>query len=107
MTVNDRSNDDPRFVRNRVRNELLPLMADIAGRDVVALLERTAAVLADDASLAADAVGAVDPTDARALAAASPALARRAIRHWLLRATAHGYAPDRASVERVRRVAAR
>ncbi len=33
--VVDPSNTDPRFVRNRVRGELLPLMADIAGRDVV------------------------------------------------------------------------
>jgi tRNA(Ile)-lysidine synthase len=103
--IDDRSNDDRRFVRNRVRAELLPLMADIAGRDVVTILERTAAVLADDASLAAAAVAVVDPTDARALAAASPALARRAIRQWLLTAAPTGYPPDRASVERVRLVA--
>ena len=101
----DRSNDDPRFVRNRVRAELLPLMADIAGRDVVGLLERTATVLADDAELVRAGTATVDPTDARAVAAAPPALARRAIRGWLATAIPSGYPPDRAAVERVRRVA--
>jgi tRNA(Ile)-lysidine synthase len=103
--IHDRSNDDRRFVRNRVRAELLPLMADIAGRDVVTLLGRTAEVLADDAGVLAAATAELDPTDARALSAAPPALARRAIRGWLLAVTA-GYPPDRAAVERVRRVAA-
>jgi tRNA(Ile)-lysidine synthase len=101
----DRSNADRRFVRNRVRAELLPLMADIAGRDVVGLLERTATVLADDAELVAAGAATVDPTDARALAAVPPALARRAIRRWLAAATPSGYPPDLAAVERVRRVA--
>jgi len=81
-------------------------MADIAGRDVVALLARTAEVLADDAGLAAVATSTIDPTDARALATAAPALARRTIRRWLVAATGGGYPPDRAAVERVRRVAA-
>jgi tRNA(Ile)-lysidine synthase len=103
--VRDRSNEDGRFVRNRVRTELLPLMADIARRDVVPLLERMAAVLADDAALAACAAADIDATDARALAAANPALARRAIRAWLLASVPGGHPPDRASVERVRRVA--
>jgi tRNA(Ile)-lysidine synthase len=104
-TVHDPSNDDSRFVRNRVRTELVPLMSDIARRDVVGVLERMATVLADDASLAAGAAATLDATDARAVAAASPALARRAIRTWLLAAIPGGYPPDRASVERVRRVA--
>ena len=38
----DPSNDDPRFVRNRVRHELLPLCSEIAGRDVVPVLARQA-----------------------------------------------------------------
>jgi tRNA(Ile)-lysidine synthase len=103
--IHDRSNEDGRFVRNRVRSELLPLMADIAGRDVIPLLERMATVLADDAALAAGAAAGIDAADARALAAAPPALASRAIRAWLLAAVPGGYPPDRASVERVRRVA--
>ena len=52
VPVDDPSNDDPRFVRNRVRHELLPLMDSIAGRDTVPLLVRTADTAADDAALA-------------------------------------------------------
>ncbi len=40
--VRDPTNDDPRFVRNRVRHELLPLCSAIAGRDVVPVLARQA-----------------------------------------------------------------
>ena len=52
--VRDPMNDDPRFRRNRVRHELLPLASEIAGRDVVALLCRQATLLADDAGLLTD-----------------------------------------------------
>jgi tRNA(Ile)-lysidine synthase len=77
---------------------LLPLLDDIAGRDTAAILARTAAVLREDADLLARVAGDVDPTDARALAAADPAVARRALRAWL---TDDGYPPDRAAVDRV------
>ncbi len=103
----DPSNADPRFVRNRVRVELLPLMGDIAGRDVVPLLLRAATLLADDTSLIAGCAGAVDPADARALAAAPVPVARHAVRGWL-RATAGGadaFPPDMAAVQRVLEVA--
>lgn len=106
-TVQDPSNADPRFVRNRVRDELLPLMSDIAGRDVVPLLVRTATVLADDAALAASQAEGLDATDARALASCAPPLARRVIRRWLTGIVdgGSGYAPDAATVERVLQVA--
>ena len=103
VPVGDPSNDDPRFVRNRVRHELLPLMDSIAGRDTVPLLVRTAETAADDAALAESVAAAVDPTDARALTAAAPAAARRALRRWL---TIDGYPPDAAAVDRVLAVAA-
>jgi tRNA(Ile)-lysidine synthase len=105
--ISDPSNADPRFVRNRVRDELLPLMADIAGRDVVPLLVRTAGVLADDAALADAQAAGLDATDARALAECSPALARRVLHRWLTGATgeSNGYPPDAATVERVLEVA--
>ncbi len=102
-TVRDPSNDDPRFVRNRVRSELLPLCADIAGRDVVPVLARQAALLAGDADLLDAVAGGVDPTDAAALTAAPPAQARRALRVWL--ADADGYPPPADAVERVLGVA--
>ena len=63
-----------RFVRNRVRDELLPLMADIAGRDVVPLLVRTADGPAPTTPPSpTPRPPALDPTDARALAACAAA----------------------------------
>jgi tRNA(Ile)-lysidine synthase len=100
-TIDDATNADPRFQRNRVRNELLALMADISKRDPVPLLARTADVLREDNDLLDELANHLDPTDALALAAAPPALARRAIRQWL----AHPYPPDLATIERVLSVA--
>lgn len=100
VPVADPTNIDPVHRRNRVRAELLPLMNDIAQRDVVPILARQAALLRDDAdALVTD----LDPTDAPALAAAPPALARRAIRRWLTEGEDHP--PDAATVERVLAVA--
>lgn len=106
--VRDASNDDPRFVRNRVRHEVLPLLADVAGRDVVPLLCRLADLAAADtdllATLAVDAVP--DPTDARAVAAAPGPLAARALRAWLRTATDdEAHPPDLTAIERVVAVA--
>jgi len=106
--VRDPSNDDPRFRRNRVRHEVLPLLADVAGRDVVPLLCRLADLAGDEAALLdALAAGAVpDPADARAVAAAPVPLARRALRGWLRGATDdEAHPPDLAAVERVLAVA--
>ena len=102
-TVQDPSNGDPRFVRNRVRAELLPLCADIAGRDVVPVLARQAELLAGDADLLDDLGDGLDATDAAALAAAPTALARRALRRWL--AAEGPYPPPADAVERVLEVA--
>jgi tRNA(Ile)-lysidine synthase len=84
--------------RSRVRYELLPLAADIAGRDVVPILARTADVLRGDADLLDRLADDVDPSDARAIADADPAIARHALRRWL---TEGGYPPDAAAVDRV------
>jgi tRNA(Ile)-lysidine synthase len=100
-TVDDPSNTDPRHRRNRVRHELLPLLDAIAERDMTSLLARQADTLRDEADLLDDLAAALDPADARALAAAPPALARRAVRRWL----ADPYPPDAAAVERVLAVA--
>lgn len=101
--VDDPSNRDPSIRRNRVRHEVLPLLADVADRDVVPLLTRTADLLRADDAVLERAAATLDPTDARALTAAEPALARRAVRRWL---TVAGYPPDAAAVERVLSVAA-
>ncbi len=44
----DESNDDLTFRRNRVRHELLPLLCEVAERDVVPILARQATVLYED-----------------------------------------------------------
>jgi tRNA(Ile)-lysidine synthase len=100
--VEDPTNRDRRFVRNRVRAEVLPLLDDIAGRDVTALLARTAELLGDDADVLDELAATLDPTDAKALIAADPRIARRTLRAWL---TSDGYPPDLATVDRVLDVA--
>ena len=100
-TVNDLTNEDSRFLRNRVRNELLPLMSDISQRDPMPLLARTADVLRADNDLLDALAREIDPTDAKTLAAAPTPLAHRAIRQWL----SDPYPPDLATLERVLAVA--
>lgn len=99
--VADPSNDDPRHLRNRVRHELLPLLDDLSRRDLVPVLCRQAGLARDDDDLLDELAAALDPTDAVALAAAPPALARRAVRRWLTVT----HPPDLATVDRVLAVA--
>jgi tRNA(Ile)-lysidine synthase len=106
--VADPTNDDPAFRRNRVRRELLPLLDAIAERDVVPVIARQADLARDDVALLDELAAALDPTDARALAATPTPLARRAVRAWLRAAGPGGaerYAPDAAATERVLGVA--
>jgi tRNA(Ile)-lysidine synthase len=100
--VRDASNGTWPGWRNRVREELLPLAADIAGRDVAPLLARTAALLRAEHDILDALADDLDATDAKAVAAAHPALARRALRRWL---TQSGYPPDADAIERVLAVA--
>lgn len=107
----DPSNADVRFVRNRLRREVLPLLAEVAGRDPVPLLVRTAQLAAADADLLDELAAGIDPSDARALAAAPAPLAARAVRRWLAGdgdgpGGPERHPPDRAAVGRVMAVVA-
>src|SRR5207237_6678155 len=82
-TVDDPSNADPAHLRNRLRHEALPLLAAIARRDVAWVLARQAEIMREDAELLDRLCAEVDPTDARALAAAPVRLARRTVRRWV------------------------
>jgi tRNA(Ile)-lysidine synthase len=110
VPVVDPTNDDPRFRRNRVRAEVLPLLSEVAGRDVVPVLARQAALLAEDATLLESLSAAIDPTDARRLSRAPVPLARRAVRRWLRTpetgADLECHPPSAAEVARVLEVAA-
>lgn len=103
--VQDPTNDSPRHTRNRVRHEVLPLLDDVAGRDVVPLLCRLAALAGEQSELLDVLALDLDPTDARALAGASPVLAATAVRRWWGEVTGVGLPPDAAAVERVLGVA--
>ena len=104
-TVSDPSNDDPRHRRNRVRAEVLPLLDDVAERDLVPVLARQAALLREVADLLVAQAELLDPTDVRMLVAAPPALARVAVRRWLRGCDPDDHPPDAATVERVLAVA--
>jgi len=96
----DPMNLDPRFTRNRIRHEVLPLLAEVADRDPVPLLSRHAGLAREAAEVVDAALVDVDPTDTRALAVIDPALARLAVHRWLT-TSRDGLAPDAASVDRV------
>lgn len=101
----DPSNSDPSFVRNRVRREVLPLLADVAGRDPVPVLTRQADVFASVSDHLRSEAASLDVTDALALRDAAPAVARVAVREWLRRDVPELHPPDAATVERVLSVA--
>jgi tRNA(Ile)-lysidine synthase len=85
--LHDPMNDDEAFRRVAVRLRVLPLLSGVAGRDLVPVLARQAALLREESAfldeLARAAWPGADGTSARALAALSPVLARRAVRQWL------------------------
>jgi tRNA(Ile)-lysidine synthase len=103
--VDDPSNRDPRFRRNRVRHELLEAMAEVAERDVVPVLARQAELFAADADLLDDLAAALDPTEAADLRVAPEALARRALRRWIAATTGAVHPADAATIERALAVA--
>jgi tRNA(Ile)-lysidine synthase len=102
VPLHDASNDLADVWRNRIRAEALPMLTDIAGRDLVPILQRTAGLLRDESEFLDQLAAGIDPTDALAVAGAPTVLSRRAIRCWLVEG---GYPPDAAAVERVLDVA--
>ena len=105
-TLHDPMNDDRRFRRVRVRQELLPLMADISARDVATLLARHAEVVADDVALLDELSASVDPGARWGLTNVPFPLARRALRRWLANGgVAEGRMVDTATLDRVMAVA--
>ena len=106
--VVDPTNVDPAHRRNRIRHEVLPLLDEVAGRDVVPLLARAAAQsrAAVDHLEAEAALAVPDPADVASLREAPPALASVALRRWLRSCSPEGHPPDAAALDRVRLVVA-
>jgi tRNA(Ile)-lysidine synthase len=103
--VRDVMNDDPGFRRVWIRHEILPALSAGAGRDLVPVLARQAAVLRADSDYLDELARAAwppapDRAPATALARLPLPLARRAIRQWL-----GAPPPSFAEVERVMQVA--
>ncbi|UDY34441.1 tRNA lysidine(34) synthetase TilS [Dermatobacter hominis] len=103
--IQDPTNASPVHTRNRVRHEVLPLLDDVAGRDVVPLLCRLADLAGEQAALLDLLALDLDPTDARSLAVAAPPVAAAAVRRWWAEVTGIGLPPDAAAVARVIHVA--
>jgi tRNA(Ile)-lysidine synthase len=95
--LSDEMNDDQRFVRVKVRKQLLPLMQSFNNR-IVEALSRTATQLREDSAVLFDDSGTLlrqasisdeesetqtPALDVKVLAKAPPALRRRALRQWL------------------------
>jgi tRNA(Ile)-lysidine synthase len=103
----DETNLDPRYRRNRVRHELLPLLDDVADRDVTPVLARLAAVAAQErqwlAELAPD-DGALtlEAADCRVVRTWPPARLDRWLRRVLAETSPYGdtYAPSVADLAR-------
>ncbi len=107
----DESNDDLAYRRNRVRHQLLPLLNDVAERDVVPLLARQAEVLSDDREwlgelLKDDLARNIADVDCRELRDWPRARLRRWLRAKLARRDDLGerHPPSSAEIERALRV---
>lgn len=105
-TFEDPGNLEPRFRRNRVRHEVLPLLDSVAERDVTPLLCRLAELCAAQADLLGELAAGEDPADAARLAALPPPVAVEVIRRWWSEATGLTYPPDAAATGRILEVAA-
>ena len=87
----DATNNSPDFRRNRVRHELVPLMCDVAQRDVVPLLARQAGLIFDERMWLnelshLDGATALFEADCRILRTWPAARLRRWLRHQLVHA---------------------
>ena len=104
-TVSDPSNNDPQFRRNRIRHELLPLLCDIADRDLVPVLVRQSELFRDGSEFISEEAKQINPTDTKALENAPRIIAREAIRNWIWETRGDDHPPDLATINRVLDVA--
>ncbi len=103
--LQDPTNKDPAFRRNRIRSELIPLLNEISGKDIVPILCRTADIQRGVSDLLNQITQDIDPTDARAVSGLNPDLSSWVIKRWLTEENSDKKPPDAAAIERVLAVA--
>lgn len=107
----DAHNTDPRFLRSRVRHELMPLLREVLGHDIEAGLAKTADLVGEDAD-ALDASAAniykysvLDgELDCSGFGPIPAAITRRVVRLWLLDQGASAAGLSRLHIEAVHRL---
>ncbi|MEI7436590.1 MAG: tRNA lysidine(34) synthetase TilS [bacterium] len=92
----DASNNDTAMRRNRVRHELLPLLAKRFNSRIRETLARSSAIARDEDAWLDAAAAVDDPCDVAALAGLPVALRRRVLRRWLIES---GAPPDAVAFE--------
>ena len=97
--VNDPMNLDPRFTRNRIRNEVIPLLTEVAGRDSVSMLARHANLAGEASGILGDLVKNLDITDVRSVDDTPDPVVKFAIQEWLTDKI--GLPADSSSINRV------
>ncbi len=98
--LSDPTNQSNRFKRNRVRNELIPLMNNIAERDVVPIVARIAELLKEDDALLESISGTIDAEDIDKIGSYPKPLSNRALRNFL----STSYPPSSKDLEKVWKV---
>ncbi len=98
--IKDPMNEDPRFTRVRVRNEVIPLLSEVFERDPVPLLTRHSDRVREAVELLNDQIKDIDPTDTRSLSKFPEPIVRLVVHRWLTDQR-KGIAPEYAAVERV------
>ena len=97
--VNDPMNLDPRFTRNRIRNEVIPLLTEVVGRDSVSMLARHANLAGEASGILGDLVKNLDITDVRSVDDTPDPVVKFAIQEWLTDKI--GFPADSSSINRV------
>ncbi len=87
IPLTDPSNRDPKIVRNRVRNEVIPLLCDVAKRDVVPIIYRTSRLLRQDQEIVTSVLDRFTPTTLKDLKDCPSHIASMWIRSKLLEVT--------------------
>jgi tRNA(Ile)-lysidine synthase len=103
--LEDPMNDDPQFRRVQVRQQVLPMLEGLAGRDLVPVLCRQSELASDVVDVLDQLAADVDPTDAKRVAGAPVAVARWALRRWIRASTGSEHPIGAASLERALAVA--